>query len=39
MREVTVATVQMKPKLGEIETNLEKMSDLIGKSPANKRWT
>ena len=31
MREVTVATVQMKPKLGEIESNLEQMSDLIGK--------
>ena len=31
MREVTVAVVQMKPKLGEIESNLEKMSDLIAK--------
>ncbi len=31
MREVTVATVQMKPKLGEVEENLEKMSDLIAK--------
>ncbi len=29
MREVTVATVQIKPKLGEIEANLEKMSDLV----------
>ncbi|MGH2522083.1 MAG: carbon-nitrogen hydrolase family protein, partial [Anaerolineales bacterium] len=31
MREVTVATVQMKPKLGEVEENLEKMSDLVAK--------
>lgn len=31
MREVTVATVQMKPKLGEPEDNLEKMSDLVAK--------
>lgn len=31
MREVTVATVQMKPKLGEPEENLEKMSDLVAK--------
>jgi predicted amidohydrolase len=31
MREVTIATVQMKPKLGEPEDNLEKMSDLIAK--------
>ena len=31
MREVTVATVQMKPKLGEAEENLEKMSDLVAK--------
>jgi predicted amidohydrolase len=31
MREVTVAVVQMKPKLGEVEANLEKMSDLIAK--------
>lgn len=29
MREVTVATVQIKPKLGEIEANLEKMADLV----------
>jgi predicted amidohydrolase len=31
MREVTVATVQMKPKLGEVEENLVKMADLVGK--------
>jgi len=31
MREVTVATVQMKPKLGEPEENLEKMSDLVAR--------
>jgi predicted amidohydrolase len=31
MREVTIATVQMKPKLGEVEENLEKMSDLVAK--------
>jgi predicted amidohydrolase len=31
MREVTIATVQMKPKLGEPEDNLEQMSDLVAK--------
>jgi predicted amidohydrolase len=31
MREVTVATVQMKPGLGETEENLVKMSDLVAK--------
>jgi predicted amidohydrolase len=31
MREVTVATVQMKPKLGETEENLVKMSELVAK--------
>jgi len=31
MREVTIATVQMKPKLGEPEANLETMSDLVAK--------
>lgn len=31
MREVTVATVQMKPRLGETEENLVKMSDLVAK--------
>jgi predicted amidohydrolase len=29
MREVTVAAVQMKPKLGEVEDNLAKMSELV----------
>ncbi len=31
MREITVVTVQMKPRLGEIEDNLVKMSDFIAK--------
>jgi predicted amidohydrolase len=31
MREVTVATVQMKPRLGETEENLVKMSELVAK--------
>jgi predicted amidohydrolase len=31
MREITVATVQIRPKLGEAEDNLVKMSDLISK--------
>ncbi len=31
MREVTIATVQMKPKLGEVEENLTKMADLVAK--------
>jgi len=31
MREVTIATVQMKPKLGATEENLVKMSDLVAK--------
>ena len=31
MREVPVATVQMKPKLGETEENLVKMSELVAK--------
>jgi predicted amidohydrolase len=30
MREVTIAVVQMKPALGELENNLVKMSDLVG---------
>src|SRR5688572_12709062 len=29
MREITVATVQMKPALGEVEDNLVKMSDFV----------
>jgi len=31
MREITVATVQMKPELGELENNLVKMSDIVSK--------
>src|SRR5258708_16719556 len=31
MREITVATVQMKPTLGDSENNLVKMSDLVSK--------
>ena len=31
MREITVATVQMKPELGEIEENLVKISDYVSK--------
>jgi predicted amidohydrolase len=31
MREITVATVQMKPELGEVEDNLVKMSDYMSK--------
>lgn len=31
MREITVATVQMKPELGELEDNLVKMSDYVSK--------
>jgi predicted amidohydrolase len=37
MREVTVATVQMKPKLGEVEENLAKMSDLVGKIASQQK--
>src|SRR5258708_34909193 len=31
MREITVATVQMKPTLGDSENNLIKMSDFVSK--------
>jgi predicted amidohydrolase len=31
MREITVATVQMKPELGELENNLVKMSEFVSK--------
>ncbi len=31
MREITVATVQMKPELGEVENNLVKISDFLSK--------
>ncbi|CAG1772705.1 partial Omega-amidase YafV, partial [uncultured bacterium] len=37
MREVTVATVQMKPKLGELEDNLVKMSEMISKIASRQR--
>ena len=31
MREITVATVQRKPALGEVEDNLVKMSEFVSK--------
>lgn len=37
MREVTVATVQMRPKLGEAEDNLVKMSEMISKIASQQR--
>jgi predicted amidohydrolase len=37
MREVTVATVQMKPKLGEAEENLIKMSEMISKVASQQK--
>lgn len=37
MREITVATVQMKPDLGEIEDNLVKMSDYISKIASSQK--
>jgi predicted amidohydrolase len=37
MREITVATVQMKPDLGEIEDNLVKMSDFITKIASQQK--
>lgn len=37
MREITVATVQMKPALGEIEDNLVKMSDYISKISSQQK--
>ncbi|MFZ4826055.1 MAG: carbon-nitrogen hydrolase family protein [Phototrophicaceae bacterium] len=36
MREITVALVQMKPKMGELEENLVKMSEMIGKIAAKQ---
>ena len=36
MREITVAIVQMKPKMGELEENLVKMSEMIGKIAAQQ---
>jgi predicted amidohydrolase len=37
MREITIATVQMKPELGEIENNLVKMSDIISKIASQQK--
>lgn len=37
MREITVATVQMKPKLGESEDNLVKMSEMISKIASQQK--
>jgi predicted amidohydrolase len=37
MREITVATVQMKPVLGEMEDNLVKMSETISKIASQQR--
>jgi predicted amidohydrolase len=37
MREITVATVQMKPDLGEVEDNLVKMSDFISKIASQQK--
>ena len=37
MREITVAVAQMKPKLGEAEDNLVKMSDMIAKIAAAQK--
>lgn len=37
MREISVAIVQMKPQLGEMEDNLVKMSDMINKIASQQR--
>jgi len=37
MREITVATVQMKPALGEVEDNLVKMSDFVSKIASQQK--
>jgi len=37
MREITVATVQMKPKLGEAEENLVKMSETVSKIASQQK--
>ena len=37
MREINVATVQMKPRLGEAEENLVKMSEMIAKIASNQK--
>jgi predicted amidohydrolase len=37
MREITVATVQMKPELGEVEDNLVKISDFVSKIASQQK--
>jgi predicted amidohydrolase len=37
MREITVAVVQMKPKLGEAEENLVKMSEMVSKIASQQK--
>lgn len=37
MREITVATVQMRPKLGEAEDNLVKMSEMVSKIASQQK--
>ncbi len=37
MREITIATVQMKPSLGEAEDNLVKMSDFVSKIASQQK--
>lgn len=37
MREITIAIVQMKPQLGEMEENLVKMSEMISKIASQQR--
>lgn len=37
MREITVATVQMKPGLGDVEDNLVKMSDLVSRIASQQK--
>ncbi len=37
MREISVAVVQMNPKLGETEDNLVRMSEMIGKAASQQR--
>jgi predicted amidohydrolase len=37
MREITVAVVQMHPKMGEAEENLVKMSEMVGKIAAHQK--
>jgi predicted amidohydrolase len=37
MREITIATVQMKPRLGEPEENLVKMSEMVSKIASQQR--